>query len=114
MGPLPPFIGTFPVLSLKVFISRRQSLSWWFKMGRTLPTFRNLLDAFEEEWKPYRRSLRRGEQKAFDELMGKARMHASSSMYQARANPFEAVVVSILLEMQKEIDMLKSQGKTPD
>lgn len=78
-------------------------------MGRTLPTFRRILDLFEEEWRPYRRSLRRKEQRTFDELMRKARMHASSSMYQAPSNPFEAIVISILLEMQKEIDRLKKE-----
>ncbi len=78
-------------------------------MGRTLPTFRRILDLFEEEWMPYRRSLRKKEQHVFDELLRKARMHASSSMYQAPANPFEAIVISILLEMQKEIDRLKEK-----
>jgi hypothetical protein len=75
-------------------------------MGRTLPTFRGILDAFEEEWRPYRRSLRRRERRAFDALIRKARRHASSSTYQAPSNPFEAIVVSILLEMQKELDRL--------
>jgi hypothetical protein len=43
----------------------------------------------------------------FDALMTKARMHTSASSYANRMEPLESVFMSILLEQQKEIELLK-------
>lgn len=76
-------------------------------MGRTLPTSRNVLDALEFEWRDYRRCLRADEQARFDALWQKARAHASAMANQAPLDPMHAVLLSILLELQREVDELR-------
>lgn len=76
-------------------------------MGRTLPTSRDLLDGLEFEWRDYRRGLTDQEQGRFDALWQKARRHASAMSNQAPLDPMQAVLLGILLEMQREIDELR-------
>lgn len=76
-------------------------------MGRTVPTYRLIIESVVSEWMPYRRALRGRDRKAFDMLMTKARMHTSASSYANRMEPLESVFMSILLEQQKEIELLK-------
>jgi hypothetical protein len=59
------------------------------------------------DWLPYRRALRDRDRKVFDALMTKARMHTSASSYAKRMEPLESVFMSILLEQQKEIELLR-------
>lgn len=59
------------------------------------------------DWLPYRRALRDRDRKVFDALMTKARMHTSASSYANRMEPLESVFMSILLEQQKEIELLR-------
>lgn len=72
-------------------------------MGRTLPTFRALLDRLEIEWSDYRRALTETEQRRWDGLWQQARRHASASTNAAPLNPMEAVLLSMLLEHEKRI-----------
>lgn len=76
-------------------------------MGRTLPTSRDLLDRLEFEWRDYRRGLTREEQDLFDAMWQKARAHASAMANQSPLDPMQAVLLSILLEQQKEICRLR-------
>lgn len=78
-------------------------------MGRTLPTFRHVLDREETEWRDYRRGLNAREQEAFDALWQKARAHASASGNAARLTPLEAVLLSILLEHELELRALRER-----
>jgi len=78
-------------------------------MGRTEPTFRLLLERVEAEWRDYRRSLTPAEQAAFDGLFQKARAHASAATNQARLDPFEAILMSILLEHEMELRRLRQR-----
>ena len=45
----------------------------------------------------------------FDELMVKARAHASAAHYAAILNPMEPFFMSILIELQYDIDALKKR-----
>lgn len=76
-------------------------------MGRTVPTYRMHLEAILEEWIAYRRALREKDREIFDEVVGKARMHASAASYCAHLDPVETALLSILLEMQREIRALR-------
>ena len=75
-------------------------------MGRTIPTYRQVLDILRYEWTTYRRALRMEDRERFDRLMGYARAHADAGSQSARPDAFEPVVISILLEQQKQIDSL--------
>ncbi len=65
------------------------------------------LEAILEEWIAYRRALREKDREIFDEVVGKARMHASAASYCAHLDPVETALLSILLEMQREIRALR-------
>ena len=78
-------------------------------MGRTIPTYRQVLEILNYEWSAYRRSLRLEDRHHFDQLMRYARDHADASSQSARPDPFEPVILSILLEQQKQIERLKAR-----
>ena len=75
-----------------------------------------LLEGIIEELSAYRRALRGEDRNAFDCLMNKARVHASSCTVAPRLDPMEAMFLSILVEQQKEISSLReglsSDGRT--
>jgi len=79
------------------------------KLGRTVPTYRNILENLVPEWQEFRRALRKEDREAFDRLMEKARMHASAASYEARVDPVESMFMSILLEQEKEIGELRKK-----
>jgi hypothetical protein len=76
-------------------------------MGRTVPSFRMLLEGIIGELSDFRRALRGEERIAFDALMNKARVHASSCTVVPTLDPMHAIFLSILLEQEKEINSLK-------
>jgi hypothetical protein len=73
-------------------------------MGRTVPSFRMLLF---EDLSVFRRALGGEDKVAFDNLMNKARAHASSCTVTPMLEPMDAVFLSILVEQEKEINALK-------
>lgn len=72
-------------------------------MGRTVPTFTQVIQAEMETWSKFRRGLRKEDQEALDELFRAARMQLASSAYAARPIPFESIVMSMLIMQQKTI-----------
>ena len=78
-------------------------------MGRTVPTFTNLIDAELSSWSKFRRGLRKEDQEVFDELFRAAKLHLAENFYAMRAVPFESMMMSILVEQQKAIRRLKQE-----
>lgn len=78
-------------------------------MGRTVPTYRIHLESIIGSWRDYRRALREKDRGVLDEVIIKARRHASAASFCAHIDPLETAILSILLEMQKEIDELKDK-----
>lgn len=60
-------------------------------------------------WKDYRRALREKDRRLFDEVVIKARQHASAASFCAHLDPVEMALLSVLLEMQREIGELKER-----
>ena len=94
-------------------------------MGRTVPSFRVLLESIVLELAVFRRALRGEDRNAFDSIMNMARKHASSSTVAPMLDPMESMFLSILIEQQKEINRMKEaqnvssgcavqQGEQPD
>jgi hypothetical protein len=79
-------------------------------MGRTVPTYRQTLESIIDEWKDYRRALTQEDREVFDEMMKKARMHASAPSYAAFLDPLVGSILSILLEQEKAIGTLKERN----
>jgi len=76
-------------------------------MGRTVPSFRVLLESIVLELAVFRRALRGEDRNAFDSIMNMARKHASSSTVTPMLDPMESMFLSILIEQQKEINRMK-------
>jgi hypothetical protein len=76
-------------------------------VGRTVPTFRMVVESFGWEWNDFKRALRLIDQEAFDELINHARRHAAAGTNIANPNPFETVVMSILVEHEKALRKLR-------
>jgi len=76
-------------------------------MGRTVPTFRNIIESFGMEWNDFKRALRSLDREAFEALINHARRHAAAGSNMVNPNPFEPVVISILLEHEKTIRKLR-------
>jgi hypothetical protein len=70
-------------------------------MGRTVLPFTQELYREEETWKAFRRALRREDRELFDELFAAARYHTAACTCSGRAVPFEAILMSILLEERR-------------
>jgi len=82
-------------------------------MGRTVPSFRNLLEDIIRELSVFRRALRGEDKTAFDSLMNKAREHASSCTVTPALEPMDAIFLSILVEQQKELNSLQEAVHVP-
>lgn len=80
-------------------------------MGRTVRSYRTVLEDMIDEWQGFRKALRKEDRAAFDRLMDRARMHASAASYDTRVDPVESLFMSILLEQEKEIDELRKKLK---
>ena len=76
-------------------------------MGRTVPTFRQLIDDAIARWAKFRRALRREDQEYFDRLFRRVRTYTQAATYQASDNPMEAILLSIALDQEKRLDALE-------
>jgi len=72
-------------------------------MGRTVPTYRLHLETILNDWTDYRRALREKDREAFDRVISKARQHASAASYCAHMDPTVLAILSVLLEIEKDI-----------
>ncbi len=68
-----------------------------------------ILEREIEEWKKFRRALRKEDQKVFDQLFEKARLYAEAGGCASRTWPFETILISMLLEQEKALAELRSK-----
>ena len=78
-------------------------------MGKTVPSFRMALESEIGSWRSYRKALKMGDRRIFDELMCHTRAHASASGNAVRTSPYETMILSILLEQQKALARLRRE-----
>ena len=72
-------------------------------MGRTVPSYRQALDAEIRLWKGFRKALRGKDLEAFDEMMKACRLYASAGGMATRPILAEAMFMSVLLSQQKKL-----------
>ena len=82
-------------------------------MGRTVPTFRQLIDEAIARWSKFRRALRREDQEYFDRLFRRVRTYTQAATYQANDNPMETILLSIALDQEKRLDALEHAAPRP-
>jgi len=78
-------------------------------MGRTVLPFSKVLEEEFQEWKKFRRALRKEDQLFLDRLFERARLHVQAGVYASRPWPFETILISILLEHEKALVELKEK-----
>ena len=78
-------------------------------MGRTVPTFTNIIDSELASWSKFRRGLRKEDQECFDEVFRAAKLHLAENFYAMRAIPFESIMMSIVVEQRKLIKSLQDK-----
>ncbi len=80
-------------------------------MGRTVLSFTQKIIALESDWKKFRRALRKEDQEILDELFCFAKYHSAPSSYFSTPNPVEPILISMLIELLKEVKKLRSELK---
>ncbi|MFC6733870.1 MULTISPECIES: hypothetical protein [unclassified Haladaptatus] len=78
-------------------------------MGRTNPTYRDLVRGTETRWQDYRRALRRDDQPHFDRLFEHARAHADAGGFLNHQFVELPILLSIALEQEKELARLRER-----
>ena len=78
-------------------------------MGRTVPTFTNIIDQEVASWSKFRHALRKEDQEAFDDLFRAAKYHLAENFYAMRTVPFESIMMSIAVEQQKTLRKLQAR-----
>ncbi len=78
-------------------------------MGRTVPTFRKALEKEIGKWRVFRKALRKDERNTFDKLLEDSKKYISAGSQAKRPDPFRTMIMSILLEQEKEIQSLKKR-----
>lgn len=79
------------------------------EMGRTNPTFRDVLRRVEDRWQPFRRALRYEDQQRFDRLLEYAQTHADAAGNLNHQAPIVAVLLAIALAQERRIDEQREQ-----
>ena len=72
-------------------------------MGRTVPTFCQMVEQTAQRWAKFRRALRHEDQEDFDRLFHRVRFYTQAATYQCHDNPMEAILLSIALDLQKRL-----------
>jgi hypothetical protein len=78
-------------------------------MGKTLPPYSQLIEAERRRWAPFKRALPKADQGLFDRLFDYAKINVQAGVYLSRAWPFEVIVMAILLEQQKQLEILEQR-----
>src|ERR1700689_4723201 len=80
-------------------------------MGRTVPTFGQLIEDAAARWQKFRRALRREDQEHFDRLFRSVRSYTQAATYQCNDNPMEAILLSIALDLEKRLWIIEHPGE---
>lgn len=80
-------------------------------MGRTLPTYNMLIlqELDKDEWKRFRRALRKNDQEIFDELFIAPKIQMQAGAYASNAKPFETMLICMMIELKKELKLLEQR-----
>ena len=78
-------------------------------MGRTVPSYRQALEAEAERWRKMERVLRPEHAQSLEQLIEAARSLASAASYAALPSITDSMLLSALIKLQCEVNKLKKQ-----
>jgi hypothetical protein len=73
-------------------------------MGKTLPPFSSLIEQERRRWMPFKKALPKADHPIFDRLFDCAKLPIQAGVMVARPWAFEAIVMAICLEQQKQLE----------
>lgn len=76
-------------------------------MGRTLPSFTQVILNEQNALAKFRRALRKQDQDALDELFRAARFHVAAAAYASHLLPFETMLLAMLLQEHQRVTHLE-------
>jgi hypothetical protein len=80
-------------------------------MEKSNLSYSQILKQEIEEWRKFRRALRKEDQQVFDQLFEKTKLYVEAGSRAPRQWPFETILISILLEQEKALVDLRSKIK---
>lgn len=78
-------------------------------MGKTIPSATGIVSLKQKEYSEFRKALRKEDKEVLDKLFAYAKFHSTAIGCSNQFFPMESIILSMLIEMQKEIDRLKAQ-----
>lgn len=78
-------------------------------MGRTVQPYSQQVQVIEERFKGFRRALRKEDQVILDRLLLTAKKQLQSGVMSASPNPFDSMALSMMIDLQKQIERLKEE-----
>ncbi|MBL8019353.1 MAG: hypothetical protein JNM27_06790 [Leptospirales bacterium] len=78
-------------------------------MGRTHLPYSMQIELIDSRLKNLRRALRKEDQKVFDRLLRYARMQIQAGAMASNPNPFDSMALTMLIELQKQLDAHQAQ-----
>ncbi|MEM4573606.1 MAG: hypothetical protein QXF45_03595 [Candidatus Caldarchaeum sp.] len=76
-------------------------------MGRTAPTYRQMLEAEVQSWAEFRKALLKNERESFDRLVSQSFRYVHAGTMNPLRKPFENFVMSVLLSHEERLWMLE-------
>ena len=80
---------------------------------KTISPLEHLVETYGLEWDEFKEALDAMDQEAFVSLLRYAKLHAEAGSKVENPDPFESVVMSILVEHQKELKLLQRRLSPP-
>ena len=80
-------------------------------MGRTVVPYSMVIEQVQHRFDNYRRTLRRQDREAFDELMRVAKMQVQAGVMAQHPNAFDSMSMAMLVQLKREINELKKNIK---
>src|SRR5215216_6950237 len=78
-------------------------------MGRTIPSFRIVLEMEKAEWKPFHNALDKSERKEFDDMFDIPRLYLTACSNSVQLVPLHPIIMSILFHHYKELTEIISE-----
>jgi hypothetical protein len=72
-------------------------------MGRTVPSFRNVLEMEKHEWKPFRNAVDKSERNSFDEMWDIPKLYLAACSNSVQLVPLHPIIISIVFHHYKEL-----------
>ena len=76
-------------------------------MGRTVVPYSLVIEQVMHRFDNYRRTLRREDREAFDDLMRVAKMQVQAGVMAQHPNAFDSMSMAMLVQLKREINELK-------